>query len=133
METSIERQLHEALWVQQSLVRHVHGLEARLVECNRLRECENRQTASAITHTREAEAERDRVLHANIIEISDLEGFIDCPFAEEVTNSRSPMPASCQHPKNKRGCGLKKGRDVIPSHCPHRRADTLIRLQKGGR
>jgi hypothetical protein len=67
---------------------------------------------------------------SDIIEVSDAEGFIDCPFAVEVTCSRSPMPDGCGHPKNGRDCGLKDGRDVIPAHCPLRRAVTIIRLKK---
>ena len=46
----------------QGLRSQVAELEAKLVESERLRGCENRQTSEAITAKRVAEEERDRAL-----------------------------------------------------------------------
>ncbi len=77
----------------------------------------------------------------DIIEVYvyDDHSGVDCPFRRDVESIRT-RPDGCDHPLNelKRvngvwqdGCGLEGGRDVIPKHCPLRRAPTIIRLKAG--
>ena len=55
---------------------------------------------------------------------------MDCPFTYAV-ESMSVRPEGCRYPLNEDGdCGLEDGHDIIPDHCPLRRAKTVIRLRK---